>query len=157
MVGVLVVAVFIITATRTTPSDGEPTSGLPTEEQARAILARTYEHATRTRDAITFCAESEVRAICINQYNDRGGRAGVPAQEPQIVDSWVTGDTRVLTVCGVDGRGETYRADFPVQRDTNSSSVIALLDVFWDSKTYSGNKADGVPVPVSPGPQQFSC
>ncbi|HVF06401.1 MAG TPA: hypothetical protein VNA20_16280 [Frankiaceae bacterium] len=147
--------VFIITATRPT-SDREPTTGLPTDAQARSILARTYEHATRTTDALAFCAESEVRAICINQYNRGGGRASVPAQEPRIVGSWVTDETRVLTVCGVDGQGETYRSDFPVERRTDGT-IIPLLDVFWDSNTYSGNKPDGEPVQASVGPRKSSC
>lgn len=155
-VGTVLAAAVIATA-RGNSSDGSRRPDvLPTEEEARRVLLGTHERAIQTADAASFCAVSAVTPTCINQYNDRGGRGTVPPQPPQVVAAWRTDDLRVLTVCGVDGRGDTYRADFPVRRERDGS-LAALLDVFWDSKTFSGSVSDGQHVSASPGTQQFSC
>lgn len=119
------------------------------------MLGRTYERALTAPDAFTFCADSQFRAICLGQYDDHGGRPGVPRHAPQVVESWISGATRVLTVCGVDGHGKTYRTDFPVE-SSPTGSLLPTLEVFWDSKTYS-TKAPGEPILASPRAQKFSC
>jgi len=150
--------VAVIAATRPGPWPNHKPNPLsaPTEAEAQQILTATYETAKRSPDGPAFCARSQAQAICLAQYNDRGGRDGVPTTPPALVHSRVLGRSRVLTVCGVDGQGHSYRADFPVERSANGSLLVGL-EVFWDSKTYSGNRADGEPVQVTPGPQKFSC
>ena len=147
-------AAVIFAAARFTTSDGA--GDIPTEAVARTLLAETHDRAKQAADASVFCALSEVPPTCLNQYHEAGGRPAVPSEAPQVVKSWTTGQTRVLTVCGVDGVGHTYRADFPVEKNTRGT-VTPILDVFWNSKTYSGNQADGEPVVVSPRPQRLSC
>ena len=79
----------------------------------------------------------------------------MPTTRPTIVSSRVTGLSRVLTVCGIDGLGHAYRADFPVERERRG--LVVLFEVFWYSKTFSGTVQEGQPVPASPGGQPFSC
>lgn len=148
-------AVVVIAAARFTTSGDDPTAAVPTDTEARAVLAETFDRARQVADARAFCEPSAYPLSCETQYAERGGRAAVPATAPQILDSWATSSARVLTVCGVDGQGRTYRSDFPVER--SDGGLRAILDVFWDSKVYSGSRTDGDPVRVSPGPQQFSC
>jgi len=154
----LVVAVVIAAARPSGYATPRPTSaaGVPSDAEARALLTQTYDSAHTAADALAFCASSEARGVCINQYNSEGGRAGVPTAPPTILSSRVQGPSRVLTVCGTTGTGKTYRADFPVER-SRQNQTYALLEVFWYSKTFSGTVPDGQPAQVSPGQQAFSC
>lgn len=154
--GLCLVAAAVFAATRPSGNAQGQRTGTPTDAEARAVLDQTFAAARNAPDALAFCADSQARAICINQYNGRGGRSAVPPTPPTVIGSLLRGPSRVLTVCGVDGRGVTYRADFPVERNA-SGELDAVLEVFWDSKTYSGTVPDGQPIPVTPGPQQFSC
>lgn len=158
VVGTGLAAVAVITAARlTTPGGGADNtrSARPSEAEARTVLARTHERAKQAGDVLAFCTDTYAPSICINQYNYVGGRAAVPTDPPKVVESRDDGPLRILTVCGVDGLGKTYRADFPVQRDRGR--LLAILDVFWDSKT-SNNQPPGEPIHASPRPQaSFSC
>ena len=149
-------AVIFAAARFTTSEAGSGDGDIPTEAEAQAYLAETHDRAKQAADASAFCEASEAPLTCVNQYRESGGRSAVPSEPPQVVESWTTGKTRVLTVCGVDGVGHTYRADFPVRYGTEGP-LITVLDVFWNSKTYSGQKAPGDPVIASPRPQKFSC
>lgn len=148
-------AAVVITAARLTTSGANGAAGIPTDAEARSVLTETFERARRVADATAFCEPSAYPLSCETQYNERGGRSAVPAEAPRILESWATSSAHVLTVCGIDGQGKSYRSDFPVER--GGGRLRAILDVFWDSKTYSGSRVDGDRVRASPGPQQFSC
>ena len=139
-------AAVALTAARPARPDAAP-PGVPTEAEARTVLAATYERARNESDPRRFCEPSEYPLSCLNHYNQAGADT-VPTAPPQVLGARTTDTAVVLSVCGSDGRGRAYRSDFPVVR---SDGVLRpLLDVFWTGSTYSGTKPDGQPVDATP-------
>ena len=103
-------AVVLLAAARSTASGERPDTSLPSEAEAGAVLYRTYDRATQIADVNAFCEPSFAPLMRRSHYLSVGGREAVPTEPPQVVGAWITQGERVLTVCGVDGRGHTYVA-----------------------------------------------
>ncbi len=155
VVGAGLTAVATVTAVR--PS-ARGIRALPSYEDAVALLQDTYTAARRLPDAATFCASSAYEGICIDHYAHQGGRPAVPTSPPTIQRGRVQDRIQILTVCGTDGRGMPYKADFPVTRD--DGRLVAMLDVFWYSTTFSGSYTTDpghTIAPVQSDPTSTAC
>lgn len=138
------VAVAVV-ALAMTGCEGGASAGsrVPTEAEARSVLAQYVASAQRAKDARTYCASSFVAEACEHAFVRAGGLGRVPTAAPVVVDASRTegGFVRVLVVCGRDRGGHAYRSDFPVERD-ESGAVRASIPVFWAGTTFSGVHGD---------------
>jgi hypothetical protein len=130
-------------------------SPIPTRDEAAAFVQHLYPLAeTGQFDAL--CAEGG--GNCETVLED-AGRDAVPAERPQIVDSFElpsrdTGDGTmvgglVLVLCGVDGRDRPFRTEVLVFRD--GTRLRAIEPVYW-----SGFKI-GTDTQTDPKPNSSSC
>ena len=156
VVGIGLAAVAVFTAARPGGGAGDGARGaLPSEAEARSVLAHTYERAKAATDPRTFCESSGYPLLCRSQYHGVGGLAAVPTAPPKVIGTRADGSTRVLTVCGVDGFGRRYYADFPVERA--QGWLQPIYDVFWDSKTFHMQRP-GETIHASPRPPiSYTC
>jgi hypothetical protein len=106
---------------------------VPTDGEARTVLLDRYARALATKDAAAFCHGSRFAELCQRTYRVAGGRAAVPTSPPVVQRSEVGGMARVLTVCGVNGRGRPYRTQFSVS--SVDGGLAWLPDVFWEEAT----------------------
>lgn len=135
-------------------SDGRNGSRVPTEAEARGVLAQYEAAAAKATDAASYCAISFIREMCESSFNRHGGIAGVPTSPPTIVSSSRVegGFIRVLVLCGKDGLGKPYRTDFPVERDLEHPETLrAGMPVYWSGAKYEGLKSDDFVPTVQPG------
>lgn len=110
-------------------------------EQATDLLNRAVEYAT-SHDLDKLCGLSSSSLMCRKQWEDAGEWAGVPAEPPQIVATYLiptrklgNGMTqrggRLLVVSGIDGRGKPYRTEMLVFSGGWLHGLSAMNVVYW--------------------------
>jgi hypothetical protein len=110
-------------------------------EQATDLLNHAVEYAT-SRDLDKLCSLSSSSLMCRTQWKDAGEWAGVPAEPPQIIDTYLVptkkvgnGMTqqggRLLVVSGIDGRGKPYRTEMLVFSGGWLHGLSAMNVVYW--------------------------
>lgn len=122
-------------------SDNSKGSDEISVEQATDLLNHAVEYAT-LRDLDKLCSLSSSSLMCRKQWKDAGEWAGVPAEPPQIVDTYLiptkklgNGMTqqggRLLVVCGIDGRAKPYRTEMLVFSGGWLHGLSAMNVVYW--------------------------
>lgn len=121
------------------------------------MLAHFVDVAKTARDAESFCTSSFLGEACEADFVRAGGSVAVPSDEPEVVATRSGGpNVLVLVVCGIDGRGTSYRSDFPVERD--GASLRATLPVYWAGVSFSGSHGDPTgPVGTAAGTAPAGC
>ena len=124
-------------------------------EEATGLLNQAVSYAQeRDLDKLYDIAGSE--GICRSQWELAGGGQTVPAEPPEIVDTyllpkvplkgggWVVGG-RVLVLKGVDGLGKSYRTEFFVFRSKDSGlDGLAVTNViYWSGYGIAQPDEDG--------------
>ena len=119
---------------------GDPTG--TTRPEATALLDDFFRLA-QSRDGKAFCADKRVysQPMCERHWEVAGGAEAVPSQAPKVLDARTEEDLIALRVCGDDGLGKPYTADFVVENGGESSKVP--LPVFWGGRTFSGSYKEG--------------
>jgi hypothetical protein len=112
-------------------------------EEAASLLNQAVAYA-QARDLDKLCDLSGSKLMCQHQWEDAGGGQAVPAEPPQIVDTyllptvhlknggWAPGG-RVFVLEGVDGLGKPYRTEFFVfrSRDSGLNGLAVINGVYW--------------------------
>jgi hypothetical protein len=112
-------------------------------EEATSLLYHAVAYA-QVRDLDKLCDLCSSNGICRHQWEDAGGGQAVPAEPPQIVDTyllptvhlknggWAPGG-RVLVLEGIDGLGKPYRTEFFVFRskDSGLEGLAVINGVYW--------------------------
>jgi hypothetical protein len=134
---------------------GEATSSGPTQEQAGALLDDFFALA-QDHDGQAFCADDRVFSapMCQRHWDVAGGPEAVPSAPPKVLEARPDDDLIALRVCGTDGLGRAYLADFVVEEQGDSLKVP--LPVFWGGRTFSGTYEESKEPPAeaaaSPAP-----
>lgn len=135
-------------------------------EEATSLLNQAAAYA-QARDLDRLCDLCSSRGICQHQWEGAGGGQAVPAEAPEIVDTyllptvyfkgggWAPGG-RVLVVKGVDGLGRPYQTDFFIFRSRHSglNGLAVINGVYWSGYGIGQYNEDGsVTTAVSAGPE----
>jgi len=91
-------------------------------EEATSLLNQAVAYA-QARDIDKLCDLCSSNGICRHQWEDAGGGQAVPAEPPEIVDTYLLPTVhlkngakavggQVLVLEGVDGLGKSYRTEF---------------------------------------------
>lgn len=110
-------------------------------EQATDLLNRAVEYAT-SHDLDKLCGLSSSSLTCRKQWEDAGEWDAVPAEPPQVVDTYLiptrkleNGMTqrggRLLVVSGVDGKGRPYRTDMLICDGGWMHGLSATNVIYW--------------------------
>lgn len=79
--------------------------------------------------------------MCQRHWEVAGGPEAVPSEVPKVVEARPDDDLIALRVCGTDGLGRPYQADFVVE--DRGDSLKLPLPVFWGGRTFSGTHEEG--------------
>jgi len=112
-------------------------------EEATSLLYHAVAYA-QVRDLDKLCDLCSSNGICRHQWEDAGGGQAVPAEPPEIVDTYLLPTVRlksggkapggrVLVLEGVDGLGKPYRTEFFVfrSRDSGLNGLAVINGVYW--------------------------
>lgn len=133
--------------------DGPPAANLPRQDEAVAFLARLVDLA----------GQGEFEELCglgdgnCERHLEMAGIESVPPEPPTVVASRLVADDPssgavggwVLTLCGIDGRGQDYRSEMLIFRD--GDGLRAINPVYWDGVMIADGNA------TVPGPQPTGC
>lgn len=125
----------------------------PSYEESVGFLARIVESA----------GQGDFEALCrlgdgnCETHLEKAGIEAVPPDPPIVVATRVVAHDpasgaiggRVLTVCGVDGRGQRYRSEMLIFRD--GDGLRAINPVYWDGVTIAGEGDTTLLSPEPPG------
>jgi hypothetical protein len=106
------------------------------------MLTAFFDLAQR-HDGKAFCSDDRVysSSMCERHWDVAGGPDAVPSVAPKVLDARTENDLIALRVCGNDGLGRPYTADFVVESGGDSQKVP--LPVFWGGRTFSGSYEEG--------------
>lgn len=143
--GVIAIAALSLAACQT--DDASEGKRVPSEAQARVVLEQYVAAAGTAKTAKDYCTISFLGEGCETDFEWAGGPEAIPTSRPSVVDaSRTVGDNiRVLIVCGTDGKGRSYKSDFPVERDTEHGNVRAVMPVYWGGVGFSGKVSGDQP------------
>lgn len=110
-------------------------------EQATDLLNRAVEYAT-SHGLDKLCGLSSSSLTCRKQWEDAGEWDAVPAEPPQVVDTYLIptrklqdGMTqrggRLLVVSGIDGMGRPYRTEMLISSGGWLHGLSAMNVVYW--------------------------
>jgi len=110
-------------------------------EQATNLLNRAVEYAT-SHGLDKLCGLSSSSLTCRKQWEDAGEWDAVPAEPPQVVDTYLIptrkledGMTqrggRLLVVSGIDGMGRPYRTEMLISSGGWLHGLSAMNVVYW--------------------------
>ena len=112
-------------------------------EEGTDLLNQAVAYA-QARDLDRLCDVSGSKGICRHQWELAGGEQAVPAEPPEVVDTYLLPTVhlkwggrvvggRVLVVEGVDGMGKPYRTEFFVfrSRDSGLEGLAVTNVVYW--------------------------
>jgi len=133
-------------------------------EEATSLLYHAVAYA-QARDLDKLCDLCSSNGICRHQWEYAGGGQAVPAEPPEIVDTyllptvhlknggWAPGG-RVLVVEGVDGLGKPYRTEFFsfwTGGDWGVKELAVVNGVYWSGAGIAQCDEDGscITAPIS--------
>ncbi len=133
--------------------DGPRPADQPSQDEAVAFLARLVD----------LTSQGEFEELCglgdgnCERHLEMAGIESVPPEPPTVVATRIVADDPasgavggfVLTVCGIDGRGQDYRSEMLIFRD--GDGLRAINPVYWDGVMI----ADGDT--TLPGPEPTGC
>ncbi len=110
-------------------------------EQATHLLNRAVEYA-QSHDLDGLCKLGSSTGVCEMQWKDAGEWVGVPAEPPEIVDTYLVPGRkfkngmnqlggRALVLSGIDGRGKPYRTEMLVFGGGWPSGLKAVNVIYW--------------------------
>jgi hypothetical protein len=112
-------------------------------EEAKSLFYHAVAYA-QVRDLDKLCDLCSSEGICRHQWEWAGGEQAVPAEPPEIVDTYLLPTVhlenggkavggRVLVLEGVDGLGKPYRTEFFVfrSRDSGLNGLAVTNGVYW--------------------------
>lgn len=126
-------------------------------EEATSLLNRAVAYA-QVRDLDKLCDLAHSKLMCQHQWEDAGGGQAVPAEAPEIVDTYLlptvhlkrggrASGGRVLVLEGVDGLGKSYRTEFFVFWTTDDwglkKELAVINEVYWSGYGIGQYDEDG--------------
>jgi hypothetical protein len=112
---------------------------VPSEAQARGVLAQYVTVTQTARTARDYCTPSNLGDACERAFERAGGIKAMPTTAPDVAGVRDGGEaTTVLVLCGTDAKGNPYRTDFPVHYEKQNGDLFAVIPVFWSGTTFSG-------------------
>lgn len=136
-------------------------------EESMSVLSQAVTYA-QARDIDRLCDLSASKLMCQHQWEWAGGGQAIPAEPPEIVDTYLLPTVhlksggkspggRVLVVEGVDGLDKPYRTEFFVFRsggDWGLDQKLAVINVvYWSDASIGQPNEDGSCITVlSPSP-----
>lgn len=134
-------------------------------EEATSLLNQAVSYA-RDRDLDKLYELAGSKGICRSQWELAGGGQAVPAEPPEIVDTYLLPSVhlknggkavggRVLVLEGVDGLGKPYRTEFFVfrSRDSGLNGLAVTNVIYWSGYGIAQPDEDGsVTTALSPSP-----
>ena len=137
-------------------------------EEATSLLNQAVAYA-QARDLGRLCSICRSKLMCQHQWEWAGGGWAVPAEPPEIVDTYLLPTVhlkrggrapggRVLVLKGVDGLGKPYRTEFFVFWTTDDwglkKELAVINGVYWSGYGYNQPNEDGsVITALSPSPE----
>ncbi len=130
-------------------------------EQATDLLNRAVEYAG-SRDLDKLCSLSSSSLTCRKQWEDAGEWDAVPAEAPEIIDTYLipnqklgngmtqTGG-RLLVVSGTDGKGRPYRTEMLVFGGGWLHGLRAMNVIYWSGASIQFDGDGHDTTPSSPG------
>ena len=135
-------------------------------EEATSLLNQAVAY-TQARDLDKLCDLAGSKLMCQHQWEDAGGGWAVPAEPPEIVDTYLLPTVhlkrggrapggRVLVLEGVDGLGKPYRTEFFVFwtiDDWGLKKELAVTNViYWSGYGIAQPDEDGSVTTGRPNP-----
>ncbi len=124
-------------------------------EEATSLLNQAVAYA-QEQDLDKLCDLSGSKLMCQHQWEWAGGGQAVPAEPPEIVDTYLLTTVhlkwggrivggRVLVVEGIDALGKPYQTEFFVfrSRDSGLNGLAATNVVYWSGYGISQCNEDG--------------
>ncbi len=138
-------------------SGGSQQPGGIDEAEARALLFQAEEFAA-AQDIEGLCGMGGSVLLCQSFWREAGEWEAVPAEDPEIMDSYALESTalsvgqrtggRILVVTGVDGLGRPFKTDFLVF-DAGSHGLVPYNPIYWSgvriSSPGSGDEVTAAP------------
>ncbi|HEY4711112.1 MAG TPA: hypothetical protein VIH69_00285 [Dehalococcoidia bacterium] len=134
-------------------------------EEATSLLNQAVAYA-QARHFDKLCELAGSKGICRHQWELAGGEQAVPAEPPEIVDTYLLPTVylkngyeavggRVLVVEGVDGLGKPYRTGFFVFRsiDSGLGGLVVTNVVYWSGYGIAQVNEDGSMTTGHPNPR----
>lgn len=145
---VVLAGIAVVGAVALARGDGDSSPAKVTRAQANGLLDDFFKLA-QARDGQAFCADERVYSneMCEFDWEKAGGPDAVPPSAPRVLRTRSEEDLLALRVCGTDGVGRPYQADFVVER--RASSLTVPLPVFWAGRTYSRTYKEGEAPPLA--------
>lgn len=163
---VIAVVVIIGVCVSTTVFGGNGNDEEVSVEEATSLLNQAVAYA-QGRDLDKLCELAGSKGLCQSQWELAGGGQAVPAEPPEIVDTYLLPTVRlkwggrivggrVLVVEGLDGLGKPYQTEFFVfrSRDSGLNGLAVTNVVYWSGYGISQCNEDGSwTTALSPGPE----
>ena len=136
----LLVSVLVVIGSMACTDNGGGSDEISVE-QATDLLNRAVEYAG-SRDLDKLCGLSSSLLTCRKQWEDAGEWDAVPAEPPEIVDTYLVptrklenGMTqrggRLLVVSGTDGMGRPFRTEMLVSSGGVGHGLSAMNVIYW--------------------------